>query len=114
HARIDAGAAAPRAWVDAVGRVEAELAAVPDPYLRARADDIRAVGQQVARVLVGAAEYRIDGEGVLIAEDLTPAQVADLDATRVRGIVLGAGSPSGHSAILARSRAIPTIVAAGP
>jgi phosphocarrier protein FPr len=113
HARVETGASAPRAWVDAVDRVEAEFAGVADPYLRARAADVRAVGQQVARVLVGAAEYRIDGEGVLVADDLTPAQVADLDPARVRGILLASGSPTGHSAILARSRAIPAVVAAG-
>ena len=113
HARVETGASAPRAWVDAVDRVEAEFAGVADPYLRARAADVRAVGQQVARVLVGAAEYRVDGEGVLVADDLTPAQVADLDPARVRGILLASGSPTGHSAILARSRAIPAVVAAG-
>jgi phosphocarrier protein FPr len=113
HERINQGAAAPRAWVDAGHRVEGELAAVADPYLRARAADVRAVGQQVTRALVGAAEYRVDGEGILVADDLTPAQVADLDPTRVHGIVLASGSPTGHSAILARSRAIPAVVAAG-
>jgi multiphosphoryl transfer protein len=114
HARVNAGASGPRAWLDAVEEIAAELAAVLDPYLRARAADIRAVGQQVVRVLVGAAEYRIEGEGVLIADDLTPSQVADLDPARVRGVVLASGSSTGHAAILARSRAIPAVVAAGP
>jgi multiphosphoryl transfer protein len=113
HARIRTGLAAARAWLDAIGAVESELAAVPDPYLRARAADVHAVGQQVARVLVGAPEILIDGQGVVIADDLTPAQVAGLDPTRVKGLVLASGSPTGHSAILARSRAIPAIVAAG-
>jgi phosphocarrier protein FPr len=113
HTRVNRGVSAPRAWVDAIDRVEAEFVGVADSYLRARAADVHAVGQQVARVLVGAAEYRIDGEGVLVADDLTPAQVADLDPARVRGIVLASGSPTGHSAILARSRAIPAVVAAG-
>jgi len=113
HARIRTGLAAPRAWLDAIGAVESELATVPDPYLRARAADVHAVGQQVARVLVGAPEILIDVEGVVIADDLTPAQVAGLDPTRVKGLVLASGSPTGHSAILARSRAIPAIVAAG-
>ena len=113
HDRIRSGAAAPRAWTDAVASVAAELDGVPDPYLRARAADIRAVGQQVARALVGAPEFRIDGDGVLVADDLTPAQVAQLDPQRIRGLVLASGSPTGHSAILARSRAIPAVVAAG-
>jgi multiphosphoryl transfer protein len=114
HARIRTGLPAARAWLDAITAVEAGLATVPDPYLRARAADVHGVGQQVARVLVDAPEILIEGEGVVIADDLTPAQVADLDPTRVKGLVLASGSPTGHSAILARSRAIPAIVAAGP
>jgi len=114
HARIRTGLSAARAWLDAIAAVEARFATVSDPYLRARAADVHGVGQQVARILVEAPEILIDGEGVVIADDLTPAQVADLDPTRVKGLVLASGSPTGHSAILARSRAIPAIVAAGP
>ena len=114
HERIRRGSPAARSWLDAVSEVECELANVADPYLRARAADVRDVGQQVARVLVGAPALSIEGEGVLVADDLTPAQVAELDADRVRGLVLASGSPTGHSAILARSRAIPAVVAAGP
>jgi phosphocarrier protein FPr len=113
HSRVNAGGSGPRAWVGAIEEIEAELASLADPYLRARAADIRAVGEQVLRVLVGAAAYRVEGDGVLIADDLTPSQVADLDPARIRGVVLASGSPTGHAAILARSRAIPAVVAAG-
>jgi phosphocarrier protein FPr len=114
RAHIAGGQAAPRAWIDAIASVEAEFACVSDEYLQARALDVHAVGQQVARALTGAPAIRIEGEGVLIADDLVPAQVADLDTSRVTGIIMAAGSPTSHSAILARSRAIPTVVAAGP
>jgi phosphoenolpyruvate-protein phosphotransferase/dihydroxyacetone kinase phosphotransfer subunit len=114
RARIGAGNAAPRAWAAAIAGVEAEFAGLPDEYLRARALDVHAVGQQVARALTGAPALRVDGEGVLIADDLVPAQVADLDTTRVTGLVMAGGSPTSHSAILARSRAIPAVVSAGP
>ena len=67
-------------------RSRASSASVADAYLRARAADVRDVGQQVARVLVGAPALSIEGEGVLVADDLTPAQVAELDADRVRGL----------------------------
>lgn len=111
--RIRTGDAAPRAWADAIAAVETEFASVADPYLRARAADVHAVGQQVARVLAGLPELHVDGNGILIADELTPAQVADLDAAKVRGLVLASGSPTSHSVILARSRAIPAVVAAG-
>lgn len=55
----------------------------------------------------------VEGEGILIADDLVPAQVADLDISRVTGLVLASGSPTSHSAILARSRGIPAVVGAG-
>jgi phosphoenolpyruvate-protein phosphotransferase/dihydroxyacetone kinase phosphotransfer subunit len=114
RARIGAGDAASRAWADAIASVEARFADIPDEYLRARVLDVHAVGQQVARALTGAPALQVEGEGVLIAEDLVPAQVAELHTSRVTGIVMAAGSPTSHSVILARSRAIPTVVAAGP
>ena len=113
RSRIGSGLAASRAWADAIADVEAEFASVSDDYLRSRALDVHAVGQQVSRVLAGAPTLRVEGEGVLIADDLEPAQVADLDTSRVMGLVMAAGSPTSHSAILARSRGIPTVVGAG-
>ena len=74
-------AAAPRAWLDAVAAVEAELrrAARPLPARPGR--------RRTRRRAAGGARPRrrrralhIDGDGVLVADDLTPAQVADLDA----------------------------------
>jgi phosphoenolpyruvate-protein phosphotransferase/dihydroxyacetone kinase phosphotransfer subunit len=114
RSRIGTGVAATRAWADAISAVEADFAGVSDDYLRARAVDVHAVGQQVARALVGAPALRVDGVGVLIADDLVPAQVAELDTSRVTGLVMASGSPTSHSAILARSRGIPAVVAAGP
>lgn len=114
RSRIGSGVAATRAWMDAIADVESEFASVPDDYLRSRAFDVHAVGQQVARSLAGAPTPRVEGEGVLIADDLVPAQVADLDISRVTGLVLASASPTSHSAILARSRGIPAVVGAGP
>ena len=113
RSRIASGAAATRAWADAIADVEAEFDNVSDDYLRSRALDVHAVGQQVARSLAGAPTPRVDGEGILIADDLVPAQVADLDTSRVTGLVMATGSPTSHSAILARSRGIPAVVGAG-
>ena len=114
--RIAAGAGPARAWLLAADRLAAEFAALPDPYLAARAADVRAVADAVARALLGTAapEPSTSRPGILVADDLTPAQVAALDPTRVLGIVLAAGSPTGHAAILARARGIPTVVSAGP
>lgn len=112
--RVAGGASAASAWIAAVEEVAGEWGGLADPYLRGREADVRAVGRQVALALVGAAPATIDGDGVLLADDLTPAQVAGLDPSRIVGVALAGGSPTGHAAILARSRGIPAVVAAGP
>jgi phosphocarrier protein FPr len=111
--RVDTGAGAVTAWADAFAVVERQWSELPDPYLRARAEDVRAVGAQVLGALTGAPALTTAGPGILIARELTPAQAAGLDDS-VEGIVLAYGSPSSHAAILARSRGIPALVAAGP
>jgi phosphoenolpyruvate-protein phosphotransferase/dihydroxyacetone kinase phosphotransfer subunit len=112
--RIDAGQSAVSAWSAAVKELAAEFAAVPDPYLRARADDVRAVGDQVLRAMLGGAQSTERPTGVVIAADLTPAEAADLDPARVSAVLLAFGSPHAHNVILLRAKGIPVIVGAGP
>jgi phosphotransferase system enzyme I (PtsI) len=47
---------------------------------------------------------------VLIADELTPSVVAQLDWTRIRGFATDAGSRTYHTAILARSLGVPAVV----
>ena len=114
RSRIDGGQAAAPAWSATVTRIAGQLAALPDPYLQGRAADIRAVGDQVLRALLGVASTVPHGTGVLIAADLTPAEAADLVRERVAGVLLAFGSPTSHGAILARARGIPAVVGLGP
>ena len=112
-AAIVGGATATAAWRSTVAAVEAEWAALPDPYLRARAADVRAIGDDVLRAMTGSPRATITECGILVAPDLTPADAAQLDRDLIIGIVLAHGSPSSHAAILARSRGNPAIVGAG-
>ena len=114
HARVDGGAPAATAWAAAVDAVAGDLADMADPYLRARAADIAAVRDAVLRELLGVTHDGTAPSGVLVAEDLTPAEAAELDPTRVVAVVLAHGSPTAHSAILLRALGIPTVVGAGP
>jgi multiphosphoryl transfer protein len=114
RARIDDGRSAVSAWSDAVQGVAADFAAVPDPYLRARAEDVRAVGDQVLRAMLGGGESSVGPTGVVIAADLTPAEAAELDPARVAAVLLAFGSPHAHNVILLRAKGIPVIVGAGP
>lgn len=112
--RIDGGAGAVDAWSESLARVEQQWADLPDPYLRERAQDVRAVADQVLRAMTGEPATSTMPAGVLVARDLTPGETATLDPELVQGIVLAEGSPSAHAAILARARALPMVVAAGP
>ena len=112
--RTSAGAGAVSAWAGCLDDVERAWANLPDPYLRERAADVHAVSEQVLRALTGEPGRRMTAPGVLVANDLTPAETAGLDLALVTGVLLAQGSPSSHAAILARARDIPVVVAAGP
>ncbi|WP_246000221.1 phosphoenolpyruvate--protein phosphotransferase [Nocardioides pocheonensis] len=113
-ARTSSGISAVSAWAGCLADVEREWASLPDPYLRERAVDVHAVGDQVLRALTGEPARQMTSSGVLVAGDLTPAETAGLDLSLVTGVVLAFGSPTSHAAILARARDIPVVVAAGP
>ncbi|MDX1392982.1 MAG: phosphoenolpyruvate--protein phosphotransferase [Gemmatimonadota bacterium] len=50
---------------------------------------------------------------ILVFDDLTPSLAVRLDPEIVRGLVIGAGSRTAHSAVLARSMGIPAVVGVG-
>jgi len=113
EAEIRAGRSAEAGWSRSVTTAERTFAALADPYLRERGQDVRAVGDQVLAELTGAGAGGPSGDGVLVARDLTPAQAAGLNREHVTAIVLAQGSASSHAAILARSRGIPAVAGAG-
>jgi multiphosphoryl transfer protein len=112
-ARIDAGTDAARAWADVLDEVEGALAGAADEYMRARARDVRDVGDQVLRALGGVVERGAEPEGIVVADDLTPADAAVLDPARTPAVVLAGGSPTAHAAILLRARGVPAVVGVG-
>ncbi|MDD7938321.1 phosphoenolpyruvate--protein phosphotransferase [Actinomycetospora lutea] len=112
-ARLDAGTDAAQAWADALDEVEGRLAAAADEYLRARAADVRDVRDQVLRALGGVADADTAGDGILVADELTPAEAAVLDPARTPAVVLAGSSPTAHAAILLRARGVPAVVGVG-
>ena len=91
------------------------IAALGDATLALRADDVRSLGRRAAALTAAAAAPAsiASGSAVLIAEDLGPADVAEL-APDVVAIALAAGGPSAHAAVIARGLGIPMVVGAGP
>ncbi|MEV6599762.1 phosphoenolpyruvate--protein phosphotransferase [Actinoplanes sp. NPDC051346] len=126
RSRTARGSPAPQSWHAAAERVATDIETLADPYLRARAADVRAVDRQMLHALLGAPsaprppDTTPPGAGaaeqaeVVIAADLAPGDAAGLDPGRVAGVLLALGSPTAHGAILARTRGIPVVAALGP
>jgi phosphocarrier protein FPr len=116
RAAVARGASAPAAWRDATEHRAAALAGVGDALLAARAIDLKDVARRVLRQLVGPGQEAaaLPERAVVVAEDLTPSETANLDPAKVVGMVTSAGGPTAHTAILARAMGIPAVVAAGP
>jgi len=68
-------------------------------------------GNQVLLALAGQVEGEItfDQAAILLAQDLSPTQIARLDLKKVVGLATVQGGPTSHSAILARSLGIPAL-----
>ena len=84
-----------------------------DPYFKERAADFRDVSKRVMKLLLGANHKSLadfDQPVVLIANDLTPSDTAQLDRDRVAGFATNIGGRTSHSAIMARSMEIPAVV----
>lgn len=82
-------------------------------YMKERAADIRDVKNRVLAKLLGvtiAAPNMISEEVVIIAEDLTPSDTAQLNRQYVKGFTTDTGGRTSHSAIMARSLEIPAVV----
>jgi phosphoenolpyruvate-protein phosphotransferase/dihydroxyacetone kinase phosphotransfer subunit len=111
---IRQGRNAAQAWNAAVADARAAWEGLDDEYLRARAEDVAAVGRQVLERLLGQAPAAVpSGAGIIVAPDLTPAQTAALEPSVVQGIATAFGGPTSHSAILARSLGLPAVVGLG-
>jgi phosphoenolpyruvate-protein phosphotransferase (PTS system enzyme I) len=92
---------------------------IDDPYLRDRRGDVADVAGRLRMNLRegtrGWQDVLAHGEGpfVLVADDPPPSVAAQVDWTRVTGLAIDAGSRTSHTAILARSLGIPTVVGLG-
>ncbi|WP_026692219.1 phosphoenolpyruvate--protein phosphotransferase [Peribacillus kribbensis] len=82
-------------------------------YMKERAADIRDVTKRVLAHLLGVQipnPSMISEEVIIIAEDLTPSDTAQLNRTYVKGFTTNIGGRTSHSAIMARSLEIPAVV----
>ncbi|HNV78608.1 MAG TPA: phosphoenolpyruvate--protein phosphotransferase [Thermomonas sp.] len=94
-------------------RIAAVFEGMDDAYLRSRIDDI---DQVIGRLHAALHRREADLQGVageiLVTDSIAPAELAQLQAQGVVGVVTAGGSPLSHSAILARSLHLPLVVGA--
>ncbi len=96
-----------------IAEVAQKFAALDDPYLAARADDIREVGNRLIRNLTKTpfeAFSHLPEGSILVAEELTPADTALMDPRRVAGFATMLGGAESHTAIMARSLGLPAVL----
>lgn len=82
-------------------------------YLQERAADMKDVTKRILKHLLGISQVspsEIDEEAIVIAEDLTPSDTAQLNRKYVKGFTTNIGGRTSHSAIMARSLEIPAVV----
>lgn len=113
-ALIEQGKTAERAVFEGFGAVEDVFRAIGG-YQAERAADLHDVGQRVIADLLGVPAPGVpvsDKPFVLVADDLSPADTSALDLDNTLAVVTSQGSPTSHTAILARARGIVAVVSA--
>lgn len=111
EAAIASGASAAEAVQQQGEAMAQDMAALDDDYLRGRAADIRDAAARVTGILRGSGTFSFpEGKFLLLAEDLAPSETVRLPRDRVLGLVTRQGSANSHTAILARTLNIPTLV----
>lgn len=89
------------------------LMRVEDDYLRERAADVKDVTRRVLRNLAGSTTVslsQMDKPCILITNDLAPSDTATLRKDKIIGFATDLGSPTSHTAIMARALEIPAVV----
>ncbi len=113
-ARTNAGENAVFAWVRTLDGYIRELEGADEEELRARAVDILDIKNRVLAALTGTPVRDFPAGSIYIGSDMEPSRFLAHDWSLGGGIALHNGSAAGHVALLARSRAVPMVIGAGP
>ena len=102
---------APRAVLKAAEEQAQMFEQMNDEYFSARAVDLRDVGKRIAKYILGVKEPEIGEEKVVLCgREIEPSVIAGMPTDKIAGVLLGSGSTTAHAVIIAKARAIPTIV----
>lgn len=91
------------------------FAAMDDPYMQARAADVKDISNRIIKNLASGGEdgSLSDDKMIVCADDLAPSETVSLDKEKVLAFVTAHGSSNSHTAILARNMNIPAIIGVG-
>lgn len=110
-AKIDELGNAPQGVLKAAEEQAQMFEQMDDEYFAARAVDLRDVGKRVAKYILGVKEPEIGDEKVILCgREIEPSVIAGMETEKIAGVLLGSGSTTAHAVIIAKARAIPTIV----
>ena len=86
--------------------------AMDDDYMRERAADVKDISERVLSVLNGGQKGKVvtDEPVIIVADDLAPSETVQLEKDMVLSFVTVHGSVNSHTAILARTMAIPALI----
>ena len=96
-----------------IAQIAANFEGMNDPYLAARAEEIREVGLRLVRSLSDRPYQgfkEVPAGSVILAEEITPADTALMDPRRVGGFACVLGGAESHTAIMARSLGLPAVL----
>jgi phosphocarrier protein FPr len=113
---LNAGKSAAYAWQQSVENQATAFSKMESQLIRERAADLRDVGHRVLRNLLGLPSNGIElpENTILVADDLTPSDTANLDKSKVLGFATVQGGSSSHVAIIARAMGLPAIAGIDP
>lgn len=88
------------------------FASMDDEYMKARSADVKDISERLVRALCGVEETLSDSEEarIILADDLAPSQTVQLEKDKVLSFVTVHGSSNSHTAILAKTMNIPSII----
>ena len=96
-----------------IEKLDAAFNTIEDEYLKERRSDLRYVSARIFRNLQGKKHddiTKIKGNVIVVAHDLSPADTLQMNLKHVAGFLTDMGGKVSHTAILARSLAIPAVV----
>ena len=103
------------AVVQQFGELGAQFLEMDDEYLRQRSEDVFALRDQILRELQGTSSIdasHLDRPTIIVADTISPTDIANLDLSRLEGVICETGAYSSHAAIIARTLGIPAVMGA--